>query len=249
MSLSNQSVITLSGYIKIPLLHICGGVRSVSSVSGAFGKSNEVLKRHPIVIVPAIFIVVISILINYAGLGLVGTIVIAILRFLIYSIMIAAVVLILREGVEDFKRAWEKVVAMITTLILVAIVAAIFSITIILIPVALFMMSVVIVDEVGVGETIRRAFNFVLSNLKEVLVIIIIILIVIGIIAYAIPTAMARADPRLVGTATMISNVISELVSAYFVVVVTVLYYVKTRGAPAPPTVPLEAVAPPPPPT
>jgi len=170
------------------------------------------------------------------------------LRFLIYSIMIAAVVLILREGVEDFKRAWEKVVAMITTLILAAIIAAIFSITIILIPVALFMMSVVIVDEVGVGETVRRAFNFVLSNLKEVLVIII-ILIVIGIIAYAIPTAMARADPRLAGTATMISNVISELVSAYFAIVVTVLYYVKTRGAPAPPTAPPEVVAPPPPPT
>ena len=248
MSLSNQSVITLSGYIKIPLLHVCGGVRSVSSVSGAFGKSNELLKRHPIVIVPAILIVVISILVNYAGLGLVGTIVVAILRFLIYSIMIAAVVLILREGVEDFKRAWEKVVAMITTLILVAIIAAIFSITIILIPVALFMMSVVIVDEVNVGETVRRAFNFVLNNLKEVLVIII-ILIVIGIIAYAIPTAMARADPRLAGTATIISNVISELVSAYFAIVVTVLYYVKTRGAPAPPTVPLETVAPPPPPT
>ena len=248
MSLSNQSVIILSSYIKIPLLHICGGVHSVSSVSGAFGKSNELLKRYPIVIVPAILIVVISILVNYAGLGLVGTIVVAILRFLIYSIMIAAVVLILREGVEDFKRAWEKVVAMITTLILVAIVAAIFSITIILIPVALFMISVVIVDEVNVGETVRRAFNFVLNNLKEVLVIII-ILIVIGIIAYAIPTAMARADPRLVGTATIISNVISELVSAYFAIVVTVLYYVKTRGAPAPPTVPLETVAPPPPPT
>ncbi len=73
----------------------------------------------------------------------------------------------------------------ILTFIAASIVAVILAITIILIPVVLLMFIVIVVDEVGIGASISRAFNFVRSRLVDVL-----ILIAIGIVGNGVLSAI-----------------------------------------------------------
>ncbi len=205
------------------------------------------LKENPVILAPVIGLVILGILISLARLGLIGGIALSIIRFLVYSILVAYTTLLLRKGVSSFTKAWEKVTALIITLIVIAIISAVFMLTIILIPVAIFLIPIAIIDEANISETIKRAFNFVAKHIKEVIVVVI-VLLVIGIISYAATTLIARADPRIAGATTIISNTITETIYAYFTILATILYYIKTRGE-TPATKEIELPPPPPPPT
>ena len=205
------------------------------------------LKENPVILAPVIGLVVLGILISLARLGLIGGIALSIIRFLVYSILVAYTTLLLRKGASSFTKAWEKVTALIITLIVIAIISAVFMLTIILIPVAIFLIPIAIIDEANISETIKRAFNFVAKHIKEVIVVVI-VLLVIGIISYAATTLIARADPRIAGATTIISNTITETIYAYFTILATILYYIKTRGETTA-TKEIELPPPPPPPT
>ncbi len=217
----------------------------MSTINTAFKQANNIIRSHPTTLLPAIIVVAVSILISIANLGLPGALASSIIRFLAYSVMTAYIALILRKGEENLNKAWNTVTTAIVTLILLALVATVFTTTIILIPVALFLIPIAIIDKANTAEAIRRAFNFVANNIKEV-IIMVIILIIAAIIAYAIPAAIARTDPRTATPATLAATTLNEIILAYFTILATTLYYLKTRGTPTPKQ--LQETLPPPPP-
>jgi len=78
----------------------------------------------------------------------------------------------------DLNKSLNVVMGRLGSLILAAIIAAICYITFILIPVALFILTIAIIEKMDAIESTRRAFDFVLKNLGEVVVFIIVVIVI-----------------------------------------------------------------------
>jgi len=81
----------------------------------------------------------------------------------------------------DIMASMSYVAGRFLTFFLASIVAAVLAITIILIPVASMMIVVLVVDEVGIGEALSKAFSVISSDLGDIIV-----LIILSILGHAI---------------------------------------------------------------
>lgn len=134
----------------------------------------------------------------------------------------------------DLKKSMNLVTGRLGTLILAAIISAVCFITFVLIPVALFIITIAIIEGTDAIESTKRAFDFVVKNLGEVIVFIIVVIvvaIVLGIGFAFIPVVGAYIG----AIASWIVNVIFTVASVHF-------YLALRQALPPPPP-------PPPPPS
>ena len=134
----------------------------------------------------------------------------------------------------DLKKSMNLVTGRLGTLILAAIISALCFFTFVLIPVALFIITIAIIEGTDAIESTKRAFDFVVKNLGEVIVFIIVVIvvaIVLGIGFAFIPVVGAYIG----AIASWIVNVIFTVASVHF-------YLALRQALPPPPP-------PPPPPS
>jgi MFS family permease len=74
-------------------------------------------------------------------------------------------------------KSFGVVMSRLGTLILAAVIAAVCFITFILIPVALFIITIAMVEGLGAIDSTKKAFDFVVKNLGEVIVFIVIVIV------------------------------------------------------------------------
>jgi hypothetical protein len=81
-------------------------------------------------------------------------------------------------------KSFGVVMSRLGTLILAAVIAAVCFITFILIPVALFIITIAMVEGLGAIDSTKKAFDFVVKNLGEVIVFIVIVIVVDLILSF-----------------------------------------------------------------
>lgn len=122
---------------------------------------------------------------------------------------------VISERPMDLKKSMNLVMGRLGTLILAALISAVCFITFVLIPVALFIITIAIIEGTDAIESTKRAFNFVVKNLGEVIVFIIIVIVValvLGIGFALIPVVGAYIG----AIASWIVNVMFTVASVYF---------------------------------
>jgi hypothetical protein len=130
----------------------------------------------------------------------------------------------------NMKKSMNVVTGRLGTLIVAAIIAAVCSITFVLIPVALFIVAIAIIDGTDAIESTKRAFNFVIKNLGEVIVFLIIV-IVVGLVL-GIGFALIPIVGAYIGAiANWIINVVFTVAAVYF-------YLALRQASPPPPPPP-----------
>lgn len=134
----------------------------------------------------------------------------------------------------DLKKSMNLVMGRLGTLILAAIISAVCFITFVLIPVALFIITIAIIEGTDAIQSTKKAFDFVVKNIGEVIVFIIIVIVV------AIVLGVGFAFIPVVGA--YIGAIASWIVNVVFTVA-SVHFYLHLRQALPPPP------PPPPPPS
>ncbi len=132
----------------------------------------------------------------------------------------------------DLKKSMNLVTGRLGTLILAAIISAVCFMTFVLIPVALFIITIAIIEGTDAIESTKRALDFVVKNLGEVIVFIIIVIVV------AVVLGIGFSFIPVVGA--YIGAVVSWIVNVVFTVA-SVHFYISLSKTPPPP--------PPPPPS
>jgi len=127
----------------------------------------------------------------------------------------------------DLRKSMNLVTSKIGTLIVAAIIAAICSITVILLPIAMFIMVIAIIEELDAVESTRRAFDFVIKNLSEVIIFIVIVIVVGVIFSYGFSLI------PIIGS--FIGAIISWFLNAIFTIS-AVYFYLSLRASPPPPS-------------
>lgn len=116
-------------------------------------------------------------------------------------------------------------------LILAAIISAVCFVTFFLIPVALFIITITIIEKTDAIESTKRAVDFVLNNLGEV--IIFMILVIVAWLVFSVGFAFIPFIGAYLG------SVISWLLNV-FLTVASVHFYLSLKPAPPPPSTPQE---------
>jgi hypothetical protein len=130
----------------------------------------------------------------------------------------------------DLKKSMDLVTGRLGTLILAAIISAVCFITFVLIPVALFIIVIAVIEGTDAIESTKRAFDFVVKNLGEVIVFIIIVIVV------AIIFGIGFAFIPVVGA--YIGAVISWILNCIFIVASVHFYLSFRQQLPPPPPPP-----------
>ncbi len=115
----------------------------------------------------------------------------------------------------NMKKSMNAVTSRLGTLFIAAIISAIFFLTFVLIPVALFIITIAIIEKTDAIESTKRAFDFFVKNLGEVLVFVIIVIVVsliLGIGFAFIPVVGAYIGAIV----SWILNVIFTVSAVYF---------------------------------
>jgi len=142
----------------------------------------------------------------------------------------------------NLNKSLNLVVNKLGSLILAAIISAVFFITFILIPVALFIITITIIEGTDAIESTKRAIDFVIKNLGEVIIFVIIV-IVISIIFGAAFTFIPIVGIYIGSIIMWMINVIFTVASVYFYLALRPLPPPPPPPSPTPPSLP-----PPPPP-
>jgi len=129
----------------------------------------------------------------------------------------------------DLKKSMNLVMGRLGTLILAAIISAVCFITFVLIPVALFIITIAIIEGTDAIQSTKKAFDFVVKNIGEVIVFIIIVIVV------AIVLGVGFAFIPVVGA--YIGAIASWIVNVVFTVA-SVHFYLHLRQALPPPPPP-----------
>lgn len=134
----------------------------------------------------------------------------------------------------NLKKSMNVVTGRLGTLFIAAIISAIFFLIFVLIPVALFIITIAIIEKTDAIESTKRAFDFFIKNLGEVLVFVIVVIVVSLILG------VGFAFIPVVGA--YIGAIVSWILNAIFTVAAVHFYLsLKQPLAPPPP--------PPPPPS
>jgi hypothetical protein len=228
-----------------------------SKSTEALSKGVDSSIKNPILFIPSLVPIVIQLLflllayvifpIRYNIFGLVSGVLpnpwliwagyfIAALFGFVASCMVVDMVNDKIDGLQiNLNKSFNVVLNRIGTLILAAIIAAFCFITFILIPVVLFIITIAMIEGTGAIDSTKKAFDFVIKNLGEVIVFILIVVVADIILSFGfglIPFIGAY-----------IGAIISWLAGVVFTVS-SVHFYLALRKTPetAPPTQP----APPP---
>lgn len=78
----------------------------------------------------------------------------------------------------NLNKSVNVVTSRLGDLIVAAVIAALCGITIILLPVAFFIVAIAIVDKTDAVESTKRAFDFVIKNLGEVIIFLILVIVI-----------------------------------------------------------------------
>ena len=84
---------------------------------------------------------------------------------------------VLNSQPPNLNKSLNATTARLGTLIIAALIAAVCAITIILIPVAFFIITIAIVEKIDAVESTKRAFDFVIKNLGELIVFLILVIV------------------------------------------------------------------------
>lgn len=115
----------------------------------------------------------------------------------------------------NMKKSMNAVTSRLGTLFIAAIISAIFFLTFVLIPVALFIITIAIIEKTDAIESTKRAFDFFVKNLGEVLVFVIIVIVVSLILG--IGFAIIQVVGAYIGAiVSWILNVIFTVSAVYF---------------------------------
>lgn len=164
-------------------------------------------------------------------ISLFGSLIASILGFIAGCILVDMSNDVINGYPIDIRKSLNLVMGKIGTLIVAAIIAALCSITIILLPIAIFIIVIAIIDELDAVESTKRAFDFVVKNLGEVIVFIIIVIVVGAIFSYGF-SLIPVIGPY-------IGAIINWLLNAVFTVS-AVYFYLSLRPPPPPPPPPPE---------
>jgi membrane protein CcdC involved in cytochrome C biogenesis len=167
-------------------------------------------------------------------LNILGSLIASIVGFIASCMIVDMSNDAINQNPVDLKKSMNVVTARLGTLIVAAIIAAICAITIILIPVALFIVTISILEGLDAVASAKKAFDFVVKNLGEVIVYIIIVIIVSAIVS------LGFGSIPFVGL--YLAAIIRWIMNVYFTVV-SVHFYLSLGLSPTPPPPP-----PPPPP-
>jgi len=137
---------------------------------------------------------------------------------------------VINERPMDLKKSMNLVMGRLGTLILAAIISAICFITFVLIPVALFIITIAIIEGTDAIESTKRAFNFVIKNIGEVIVFIIIVIVV------ALVLGIGFALIPVVGA--YIGAIASWIINVMFTVAAVYFYLALRQTVPPPPPPP-----------
>jgi hypothetical protein len=232
----------------------------MSKSTECISKGIDTSTKNPILFVPALAPMVIQLLFlilayevfSYHGLAwdafglhtvkypnpwisLAGSFIASIVGFITSCMIVDMANDVINGRPMDLKKSMNIVIGRLGTLILAAIISAVCYITFILIPVALFIIAIAIIEGTDAVESTKRAFDFVVKNLGEVIVFIIIVIvinIVLGIGIGLIPVVGVYIG----NAASWIINVIFTVASVHF-------YFAFRHVSPPPPP------PPPPPPS
>ena len=133
----------------------------------------------------------------------------------------------------DLNKSLNAVIGRLGDLIIAAIITAIFFVTIFLIPVALFIITITIIEKTSAIESTKKAIDFVLNNLGEVIIFIILVIIVwlVFDVGFSIIPVIG---PYLGSIISWLLNVVLTVAAVHF--------YLSLRPAPpsSPPSPPQE---------
>jgi hypothetical protein len=132
----------------------------------------------------------------------------------------------------DLNKSLNVVMGRLGSLILAAIIAAVCFITFFLIPVAMFILTIAIIEKTDAIESTKRAIDFVLKNLGEVIVFIIIV-----VIAWIVLSVGFALIPFI---GAYLGSVISWLLNVVLTVA-SVHFYLSLKPAPPPPSPPQDS--------
>ncbi len=126
----------------------------------------------------------------------------------------------------DLNKSLNAVIGRLGDLIIAAIITAIFFVTFFLIPVALFIITITIIEKTSAIESTKKAIDFVLNNLGEVIVFIILVIIVwlVFDVGFSI---IPFIGPYLGSIISWLLNVVLTVAAVHF--------YLSLRPAPPPP--------------
>lgn len=216
--------------------------KSIESIS----KGLDISMKNPILLVPyAVPIVVQWIFSALAHLFplryyfieepnplilMLGSFVAAILGFIAACMLIDMVNDALNGQPINLSKSLNITINRIGTLILTAVIAALCGLTVILLPIAIFIIVVAVIENVGVVESAKKTFNFVLSNLGEVIIFIILVIIIGAVLPYVFSLI------PIIGS--YVGAIVSWLLNAIFTISAVYFYILLSPPPPPPPPLP-----------
>lgn len=125
----------------------------------------------------------------------------------------------------DLTKSINVVLGRLGDLIIAAIITAVFFITFFLIPVALFIITITIIEKTSAIESTKKAIDFVLNNLGEVIIFIILVIIVWFVFDVGF-SVIPFIGPFLGSIISWLLNVVLTVAAVHF--------YLSLRPAPPP---------------
>jgi hypothetical protein len=170
-----------------------------SKSTEALSKGVDSSIKNPVLFVPSLIPIVIQLLflllayvvfpIQYDILGLVyglipnpwliwaGYFIAALFGFVASCMVVDMINDKINERQINLNKSFSVVMSRLGTLILAAVIAAVCFITFVLIPVALFIITIAMIEGTGAIDSTKKAVDFVIKNLGEVIVFIIIVIV------------------------------------------------------------------------
>ncbi|MEM1559330.1 MAG: hypothetical protein QW374_03280 [Candidatus Bathyarchaeia archaeon] len=158
-------------------------------------------------------------------ISLFGSLIAAILGFIVGCMLVDMANDVINNRPLDLRRSLNLVISRIAVLIIVAIIAALCSITVILLPVGIFIVVIAITERLNAVESVKRAFDFVIKNLGEVIIFILLVIVASAVFSYGFSII------PIIGP--YIGSIVSWLLNAVFTVS-AVYFYLSLRPPPPP---------------
>lgn len=181
----------------------------MSKSTESISKGIDISMKNPILFVPYAVPIFIQLVLNTLAylfpiryyffempnpfISLFGSFIAAILGFIAGCMLVDMTNDAINNRPIDLRKSMNLVTSKIGTLIVAAIIAAICSITLILLPIAMFIIVIAIIEGVDAIESTRRAINFVIKNLSEVIIFIVIVIVVGAIFPTAFHSSQLSA--------------------------------------------------------
>jgi magnesium-transporting ATPase (P-type) len=232
----------------------------MSKSTESISKGIDVSTKNPVLFAPSlvpiavhlVFLVLAYIVFPYRGLGwdwfrgglyeitvpnpyLVwgGMFIAFILGFIAECVTVDLANDVLQKQQPNLNKSISAVTSNLGVLIVVALIAAVCAITVILIPLAFFIITIAIVEKLDAVESIKKALDFVITNIGEAIIFLIIV-IVIDVIFTFVFTMIPIVGPYL-------GTVIQWILNVIFTTSAVCFYLALKQTATAPPPPPTAA--------